>query len=87
MAKVITLHGGTAEAVYDDRWRCIYEALGMLSVRRASEVEFDARSGEWVAIHCATGQIIGRGRNRSEVIAQEVAWLEKNVIETHEERG
>ncbi len=80
MAEVVALQGGTAEAVYDDRWRCIYEALGVLSVRRASEVEFDALSGEWVATHCASGQIIGRGRGRSRVIAQEVVWLEANVI-------
>ena len=80
MAEVVALHNGTAEAVYDDRWRCIYEALGVLSVRHASEVEFDAVTGEWVATHCASGQIIGRGRSRSRVITQEVAWLEANVI-------
>lgn len=80
MAEVVALQGGTAEAVYDDRWRCIYEALGVLSVTRASEVEFDALSGEWVATHCATGHVIGRGRSRSQVIAQEVVWLEANVI-------
>lgn len=81
MAKVISLKGGTANAVYDDRWRSIYEALGVLSVKRASEVEFDAVTGEWVATHCTSGEVIGRGRVRTEVIAQEIAWLEKNEIE------
>ena len=81
MAEVIALHGGSAEAVYDDRWRCIYEALGALTVRRASEVEFDPVSGEWVATHCDSGEVIGRGRNRTAVIQQEVAWLETNVID------
>ena len=81
MAKVIALRGGTADAVYDDRWRTIYESIGVLSVKRASEVEFDAATGEWVATHSTSGEVIGRGRVRSEVIAQEVAWLEKNEIE------
>lgn len=80
MATKISLRGGCATAVWDDRFRPIYEALGHMEVKRATEVEFDHSTGEWVAIHLASGQIIARGKNRSEVIRQEVGWLERKEI-------
>ena len=80
MATQIALHGDDAMAVYDDRYRCIYEALGVFQVQRATEVEFDHTSGQWLATHIASGTIIGRGSSRNDVIAQEVAWLEANDL-------
>lgn len=82
MATQLVIHAdGTAEAVYSDRFRCVLEALGDLQVTRASEVEFEPQTGEWVARHAMTGQEIGRDRNRSEAIRQEVVWLEQNLTQ------
>lgn len=80
MSTVLVVRDGQATMVYDDRWRCILEALGPMKVERATRVEFDEASGEWVGTHIATGQEIARDRNRATVIATEVAWLEENVI-------
>ena len=81
MATQIVLRGGQALAVWDDRWRPLYEALGTLRVQRATDVEFDAATGEWVATHRGSGRVIASGVNRSRVVAEEVAWLEANGIE------
>jgi len=80
MSTVMVIRGGVASMVYDDRWRPLMEALGALEVKRATKIEFDALTGEWVATYIATGQEIGRDRNRGDLIATEVAWLEANVI-------
>lgn len=74
--------GVEAHGVYDDRFFCIFQALSAATpmVKRATEVEFDHESGEWVAAHLASGEIIARGANRSEVIRQEVEWLEQKEI-------
>lgn len=76
MATKINLASGEATAVYDDRFRPIFDALGKVEIRRASEVEYDVKTGEWFAKLLANGQEIARGRNRNEVIAQEVNYLE-----------
>lgn len=80
MSSLIRLTKDGAVAVYDDRLRPILEALGDIEVERASEVEFDPESGDWVATRAGTGKEIARGKNRSEVIAAEVRWLESEVI-------
>ena len=66
-----------ASAVYDDKWRPIFEALGPWTVQRASDVEFE--EGLWVARLKATGEVIALGPNRSEVIAAEVRWLNQRM--------
>jgi hypothetical protein len=79
MATKIQIKGdGTVVAVYDDRFREILEAIGTMSVKRASEVEFDEATGEWVAT-LKDGTEVGRGKNRNEVIAAEVAYLEARL--------
>lgn len=80
MASVLKISGGTAKAVYDDKWRPILEALGVMQVARASEVEFEPESGDWVATQAGTGKEIGRGKNRADVIRQEVDYLEANEL-------
>lgn len=80
MATKVVLQGNQAAAVYDDRYRPIYEALGTLTVQRATDVEFDHATGDWQATHLGNGQQIGRGKQRDEVIQQEVAWLEREEI-------
>jgi predicted metal-dependent RNase len=83
---IVSLRGGEARAVYSDRFRSIFEGMGVLQVQRATDVEFESATGEWVATHRESGQVIGRGRNRSEVVAQEVEWLEKRLEERREEK-
>ena len=82
MATKIVIRDGVALGVYDDRFRLLMEALsgGPLVVRRATEVEFDEATGDWVATLLRTGEVIARGRDRSQVIDAEVAFLEREVI-------
>lgn len=75
----MVIHDGVAQGVWGDPWRPIYEALGIPVITRASEVEYEPATGDWVAIHRETGTEIGRGRIRAEVIKQEVAWLEARL--------
>lgn len=81
MATKVVLQGETAIAVWDDHWRPIYQAIGALSVRRATEVEFNNASGEWEAVHLESGYLIARGPNRAAVIDREVTWLENQWLE------
>jgi hypothetical protein len=79
--------GNKVKAVYDDRLRPILEALGELHIERATDVEFEESSGDWVATHRATGVEIARGKNRTEVLQQEVRWLEEELRnESHSNR-
>ena len=39
-------------------------ALGRVTVRRASDVEFDAATGEWAAVETGTGAVIARDQSR-----------------------
>ena len=80
MASKIHISGGKVEAVYDDRFLPLFQALGTMTVTRATEVEFDHESKEWIATHIATKQVIARGTNRSQVIQDEVKWLEENYV-------
>lgn len=50
MASKIFIKNGQVTAVYDDRLMPIFKALGDVTIRRASEVEFDDFSENWVAI-------------------------------------
>lgn len=79
MATVAKIQGGGIESVYDDRFFPLLKALGSVEVRRATNVEFDEAAQEWVATHLESGRVIGRGSNRSEVIRQEVDWLERKM--------
>jgi hypothetical protein len=78
MASKIVIRGGVARSVYDDRFLPIYAALGgALEVNRASQVEYDTKTREWVAWH--EGRVIARGKVRADVIAAEVAYLERGL--------
>ena len=77
MASIIKISEGVAYSVYDDRFQPIYEALGdNLKVSRATQVEWSSASQQWQAIDFYTGKVIASDRNRSEVIRQEVEYLE-----------
>lgn len=79
MATKLVIRDGLAVGVYSDRWRPILEALGAMQVTRASEVEYEPESGDWVATLPGTTTEIARGRNRADVIAAEVAYLEDRL--------
>ena len=78
MASKIVISGGQASCVYDDRFRPLLEALGMMKVNRVSTVEFDPIAGDWFAVTDLHG-IIARGKNRNDVITAEIAWLESRM--------
>lgn len=79
MASILKITDTGASCVYDDRLMPLFEAMGNIEIKRATEVEFDDKSGEWVATHLETKAIIARGKNRSEVIKREVEFLENNL--------
>lgn len=70
--------GSQCRAVYADALRPLAEAMGEMTVQRASSVEFDEASGEWQAM-LASGDQIAHGRERNEVLRAEVAWLERRL--------
>lgn len=76
MATKILIKDGKAHAVYDDRFRCLMECLGVLQVKRASDVNFE--NGDWVA-RLPGGEEIARGKVRADVIAAEVSYLEARL--------
>jgi hypothetical protein len=80
VATKIFIDKGRISCVYDDRFSPLFLALGGLHVDRASEVEFNHQTGEWEAKLLSTNQIIAHGKNRNEVIHDEVKWLEENQI-------
>lgn len=79
MATKLFVQSGRFIGVYDNRFRALYRALGIVTSERASDVEMDNVTGEWVAIEKATGLEIARGEDRDAVIAEEVRYLETQL--------
>lgn len=77
MSSKIVVRGGEAHAVYDDRYRCIFEALGKMEVSRASEVDY--YKGVWIARLVSSGEVVAVGTDRRAVIASEVEYLESRL--------
>lgn len=77
--KIVIGRDGVVRGVYDDRFKSIFEALGVVKIERASNVEYDHATSEWVATLVSTGEEIARGKDRSKVIEQEVAYLEARL--------
>lgn len=80
MATKIIIRGGVCQAVYDDRFRDIFQALGLPIITRATDIEHDTLSGDWIATFRETGEIIARGPNRAQVIENEIKWLEEHLV-------
>ena len=78
MSTTIKVRGGQVTAVWEDRFRPILESLGVMEVTRGSNVEFEPETGDWVAT-LPSGQEIARGKERNQVIEQEVAYLEERI--------
>lgn len=79
MASKVHITDGAAHGVYDDRLAPLYHALGLPEIKRATDVEYDPASQEWVATHRDTKTVIASGPVRAEVIAREVSWLEDKI--------
>lgn len=77
--KIVVTPDGYVSGVYDDRLMPLFIALGVLSIKRASNVEYDHIKREWVATHVNSGQVIAQGTNRKAVISSEVRWLEERL--------
>lgn len=73
------LQDGSLVGVYSDQLAELGSRLGKLEVKRASNVEFDEASQEWVAVD-NNGKEIARHKNRSEVLRQEVLVIEQQIL-------
>ena len=66
---------GKARGIYTDALRDVYEALGSMTVRRASHVE-PGEDGLWYAdLSPVNGPVLGPFRLRQEALEAEVAAL------------
>ena len=73
--RVVIAPDGSARSIYADALRDVYEALGMLTVRRASHVEPGA-DGQWYAdLSPVGGPVLGPYRLRREALDAEVEAL------------
>jgi hypothetical protein len=79
MATKIVIDGNKVSCVYDDRLILLLEALGDVSIKRASNVEFNSTRHLWEAELVDSGEVIASGRNRNEVIKNEVKVLEDRL--------
>ena len=70
---------GRITAIYDDALAALLDE-GRAGVRRASAVE-PAPGGGWQAdLAAVNGPVLSGFRLRSEALAAEVSWLERNVL-------
>lgn len=72
--------GKRVAAVYNDGLNKAREVLGKPKIQRASNVEFDADRELWVAKLVGTDEVIAEGKNRDEVVQEEIAILNKSHI-------
>ncbi len=73
----IDLNGGI-RAIYSDEFN--WQALGRPTIQRASQVEPDHLGLWWADLGLSNGPKIGPFAKRTDAIAAEVAWLEKNRL-------
>ena len=72
---------GHTVAIYGDRLRSVFNAIGTPVIMRASAVEPNEH-GEWVAdLRPVGGPVLSPCRNRAEALAAEVAWLDAHLRE------
>ena len=77
--KIAILPDGTVRHVYSDSARRLDERLGKPVINRASNVEFNHETGNWEARIPETNELIASGRNREQVIKDEVAVIESRL--------
>ena len=80
MKIVINKTTGKICAMANDTVVEILSNVGHVSMKRASDVEWDDARQQWIAMEKSSSKIIARGHNRSNVIAREVAILERNLL-------
>ena len=62
-------------------------ALGPISIRRASHVEPDSEGKWWADLAPVNGPKLGPFTKRSEALEAERAWLEENWLQRYAETG
>lgn len=88
MTKLIRIKEGKTVTVYDDSTTDLMGVLGMRVIERATHVEYDNASKEWVATLAdmrlvssvgTPGTVIARCKTRKEAIDAEIAYLRLNM--------
>jgi hypothetical protein len=74
--RVLIRPNGNVDTVYSDQLPL--RDIGTLHTRRASNVEFDEQTQEWVATTVG-GRELARGRTRAGVVAEEVKVLQREL--------
>ncbi|EMI44900.1 hypothetical protein [Rhodopirellula sp. SWK7] len=84
LIELVVLPDGTTRSIYDERLDL--KSVGSISIARASHVE-PSPSGEWLADLSPVGGPITLGSfdKRSDALAAEVAWLQKNWLTRSDE--
>jgi hypothetical protein len=77
--RIVIKPDGTVKTVYNDKLRPLNERLGSVSIKRASNVEFNNTTQQWEARLVETDELIASGPNREEVIKQEIAIIESRL--------
>lgn len=75
----VRIDGTAVRCVHDDDVMRLLQALGVVRVERASNVEYDHDTSEWVARLAGTNTIIARGADRAAVIRAEIKYLEERL--------
>lgn len=71
---------GSVFGVYSDALRPLAARLGGgSSIKRASDVEFNAGTGQWEARLTGTGELVATSPNRASALRQEVTVLEADL--------
>ncbi len=74
-AELLLLPDGRVVGVYTDA--IDLRALGPVHVERATTVEWDPATQEWVATLLNTGEVIARTASRGDALRREVAVLQQ----------
>jgi hypothetical protein len=76
--EIVIASSGEARAIFDDRLDL--RPVGFARITRGSHVE-PTRQGQWTAdLSPVDGPVLGPFGKRSEALAAEVAWLQRNWL-------
>lgn len=80
MARLVFDTDGTVRCIHSDAAQEIMQAIGKVTIKRASHVEPDS-DGRWPAdMGPSGGPVLGPFATRTEALSREVEWLEANDL-------
>lgn len=79
MKLLVTPNGGAVVGVYDDRLLGLMDRLGPTKVTRASNVEWEKKSRQWVAEDVKTKKVLATGATRAEALQKEHDKIEAGL--------